>query len=281
MPADGKNPVTIIKKSNDVIRASYRLSLQEMRLLALVVLDFKSDKRHYEVSAVRFGEVYDIPQNHAYSELKEAGLKLFDRTFIEQRLNGKKLLRWVETLEYKNDSGKIEVKIAEDFMAYMQELKKNFTLMDFEEVKQFRSVHTARIYELLKSYQYKKEVIQSVEEIKALLGLDEAYSQNNLQEKVLKPAKAEINKIASVDVDFTPVKLGRKIVSYRFTIEEKPPAPEPKAKKVKNKPVPGLAGIERQLYLKVKVFNPELQESEVLKQENPLLFLQELLLKVD
>ena len=280
MPTPKKNPVTIIKKSNDVIRASYRLSLQEMRLLALVVLDFKDNQKHYEVSATRFCDVYSLSMTNAYDDLKEAGLRLFDRTFIEERLNGKKLLRWVETLEYKNDSGKVELKIAEDFMAYMQELKKNFTLMDFEEVKQFRSVHTARIYELLKSYQYKKEVVQSVEEIKALLGLGAEYSQNNIQEKILKPARKEINRIASVNVDFEPVKLGRKVVSYRFTIEEKPEAPEPK-KQPKKIRVPGLAGIERQLFMKVKVFNPELQESEVLKQANPLAYLQELLLKVD
>ena len=54
-------------------------------------------------------------------------------------------------------------------------------------------------------------------------GLPESYRDlRNLKRRVLKNSLDEINEFTDVTVDYTPIKKGRSVVGFKFTVREKP-----------------------------------------------------------
>ena len=121
-PADSQQ----LMKHNNIIRASYKLNLSEIRLLALVVRTLQPSKLNYEIHASEYSTAYNVSSDTAYRALLEASENLFDRRFTAYTDRSKKLMRWVQTVEYFKDEGRVGIKVAEDFMVYLMQLKENF-----------------------------------------------------------------------------------------------------------------------------------------------------------
>lgn len=65
----------LVTKANDLISASYRLTLQEQRLLLAAIAQVDPRKpmpSKITVTAASFSEIYGIPIRFAYTNLKEA-----------------------------------------------------------------------------------------------------------------------------------------------------------------------------------------------------------------
>jgi len=261
-PADSQQ----LMKHNNIIRASYKLNLSEIRLLALVVRTLQPSKLNYEIHASEYSTAYGVDIKTAYGALIEASENLFDRRFTAYTDKSKKLMHWVQTIEYFNEKGKVGVKIAEDFMGYLIQLKENFTVLDFNELSKLKSAYSVRIFEVLKSYQYLNTVVLSLDDIRRYFDLKKDYSQNNIQEKILKPALSQIDAVTSLEVTYEPIKEGRRIVGYRFDIKTKT------KKAVKKEKKPALAAVEFSSRLEIELFKqlqqvrPAITQEEVLKQ---------------
>lgn len=258
-PSDTQNQ---LMKHNDIIRASYKLNLSEIRLLALVVREIKPSNLYYEIHASEYSEAFNVDMDTAYTALIESSENLFDRRFTAYLSDRKRLMRWVQTIDYFPDKGKVGVKIGEDFISFLMQLKKNFTVLDFDELSKLKSAYAVRVFEILKSFQYKEKVILSLEDIRTYFDLNKDYSQNNIQEKIIKPSLSQINELTSLDVRYEPVKEGRKIVGYIFYIKTK------KIKRVMKdakKIVPPVwSSLADQLLKECKKKQPDLTKSDIL-----------------
>ncbi|MEB3881574.1 replication initiation protein [Pseudomonas guariconensis] len=93
----------LITKANDLISASYRLNLQEQRLLLAAIAQVDPRKpmpSKITVTAASFAEIYGVPIRFAYTNLKEAADSLYERDI--QTFDGKNRtrIRWVYKAAY-------------------------------------------------------------------------------------------------------------------------------------------------------------------------------------
>ena len=87
-----------------------------------------------------------------------------------------------------------------------------------------KSAFSVRIYELMKSYSFRHTITIELDELKRLLMVENVKSYVNYKDfrvKVLEKAQTEINELTDINIEFEPIKTGRKVTSIKFIIEEK------------------------------------------------------------
>ena len=221
------NDLTVVK-ANSLIEASYRLTLDEMRLLALTIgtMNPKSDQQVFEFSVSEFVNQFpDVNADRAYTQIKSAierisetlGIKTEDERHVTK-------FRWVSSQTYFKKEGRFKIALTNEIMPYLTQLKGQFTQYQLNHISGFSSVHAIRLYELFTQYKRLGERYISVEELKKWLQLEDKYDRyNNLNQWVLIPALSEINEKSDLFVGYEPIKRGRKIIGVEFNITHEKP----------------------------------------------------------
>ena len=87
-----------------------------------------------------------------------------------------------------------------------------------------KSAFSVRIYEIMRSYVYQKDVTFEINKLKSLLAVENVKSYNNFKDFrrfVLEKAQYEINEYTDINISFEPVTKGRKVVEIIFHIKNK------------------------------------------------------------
>lgn len=215
------NDLTIVK-SNSLIEASYRLTLDEMRLLALTVgtMNPKSEKQVFEFSVSEFVNQFpDVNSDRAYAQIKSAIERIADRWVKTEDERFITKFRWVSSQTYFKKEGRFKIALTNEIMPYLTQLKGQFTQYQLNHISRFSSVHTIRLYEMFTQYKKLGERYISIEDLKKWLQLEDKYDRyNNLNQWVLIPALTEINDKSDLFVEYQSIKRGRKIVGIEFNI---------------------------------------------------------------
>ncbi|MCW6761123.1 replication initiation protein, partial [Salmonella enterica] len=222
-----------VVKANSLIEASYRLTLDEMRLLALTIgtMNPKSNQQIFEFSVSEFIKQFpDVNSERAYSQIKSAIERIAERWVKTEDERHVTKFRWVSSQTYFKNEGRFKIALTNEIMPYLTQLKGQFTQYQLNHISGFTSVHTMRLYELLTQYKKMGERYITVENLKKWLQLEEKYNLwAELQRWVIKNALAEINEKSDLYVEYEPIKRGRKIVGIDFSISyEKPIKQRPK-----------------------------------------------------
>lgn len=218
-----------VVKSNKLIEASYRLTLQEQRLILACIgqIDSRKDvskQDEFKVTAREFSTFGNTPMKNAYRDLKEAAENLFERRLtFHNPSSGKTLVaRWVSSVEYNEGDGSVELCFAQRILPLISQIKGHFTKYKLEHVSNLTSVHAIRIYELCLQYLKIGSRNMPVEDLKHYLGVEDQYQEfKALNQWVLKPSLVQINKHTDIRIKVTPVRENRKIVSLKFDIDSK------------------------------------------------------------
>lgn len=220
------NDLTVVK-ANSLIEASYRLTLDEMRLLALTIgtMNPKSDQQVFEFSVSEFIKQFpDVNADRAYTQIKSAIERISERWVKTEDERHVTKFRWVSSQTYFKNEGRFRIALTNEIMPYLTQLKGQFTQYQLNHISGFSSVHTIRLYELFTQYKRLGERFITVEDLKKWLQLEEKYDRyNNLNQRVLTPALAEINEKSDLFVEYEPIKRGRKIVGVEFSITHEKP----------------------------------------------------------
>lgn len=234
----------LVVKSNALIEASYRLSLNEQRLILSCISQIRrdepvTDKIMYSISASDFAKVCDLDLKVAYQQLQSAALTLKRREVrITQEPNGvgrrKETLvaSWVQSIKYSEGNGEVKLRFNHDMLPYLTELSRCFTSYKLKNVICMSSSYGVRIYELLMQWKDLGEKEFSVENLKQLLQVENQYLQMcNFKARVLEPAIKDINKNSDMWVKCGQKKTGRKVTHliFQFGLKE-----EQKTKATKN-----------------------------------------------
>ncbi len=216
-----------VTKSNDLNEASYRLSLDERRLILLCIA--KIDSRGavpdmLTVCAKEYGQMFDLQSNHAYEQIQKASDNLYDRDIKINNPERKERMRfrWVDAIKHYDGEGKVELSFSSKVKPYLGQLKSHFTSYRLDEIKRFKSGHAIRLYELLQ--QFKKTGIReiSVQKFKQSYDIEAQYPKfAELRRRVIDPAVKEINQKSNIEVTWDPMKRGRTIHAIRFNFHEK------------------------------------------------------------
>lgn len=217
----------IAYKSNALIEASYKLTLQEQRVLLMCIGKInptdEAPKKKFELTAEEFYLAFpDVGRKHAEERLQESINRLWERTILISNNNEKRRIRWIqEEGRYFNGEGKIEIIFADSIIPYLTQLTQQFTAIAVKNVSALRRTYSIRIYELLMQFKKTGDRLISLEDCRSMLGLDDKYNKFKvLNRDLLKPAIKELNEKSDLIVSVDLVKKGREVVALHFHFKE-------------------------------------------------------------
>lgn len=220
----------VVVKANSLIEASYRLSIDEVRILALTIgtMDPKSNQKIFDFTVADFvREFPEISQDNAYKQIQGAIKRIYDRSVKTEDKDRVTEFRWVSSRTYFKKEGRFRIAMTDEVMPYLTQLKGQFTQYQLKNIAYFNSAHSIRIYELITQYRKVGEREITVEKLKEWLQVEESYSRwNNFKARVLDPAISEINEKSDLFVEVEQIKRGRSIHALKFLISPKTQAVE-------------------------------------------------------
>lgn len=232
------NTNALVVKSNALVEASFRLGLNEQRLILTCISQVRrdeilTDQVMYSISASEFSKICGVDQKTAYRELRTAALTLKRREVrITQEPNGagnhKETLisGWVQSIKYSEKDGTVRLRFNHDIIPYLSELNRSFTTYKLKNVVRMSSSYGVRIYELLTQWLAFKEREVSITWLKESLQLEKKYPNIfDFKRRVLDPAIEDINKNSDLWVKWEQRKTGRKVTHIRFSFGLKKEVP--------------------------------------------------------
>lgn len=231
-----------ITKHNSLIKASYRLSTMEIRIvlygLSLINPTSNDFPIQYKIDVKKFATFFKLDPNWLYQELKSCILdKFWEREFSYIDENGKVVKnRWLIQVCYKDDEALLEIAYNPMIKHLLQNMKSNFTSYNIARIISMKSAYAIRFYEicimeLKKDWQHKSKLEKMrkdlkfrirIEELRHVLELVDKYKIfRNFKARVLDKIKLEINKHSDIRIKYEVIKRGRSPYEIEFTINKK------------------------------------------------------------
>ena len=223
----------LVVKDNALIDASFNLSLVEQRLMLLAIVEAReiqdlTPDTPIEIKASSYREQYNTDSSEAYKQLSEATKQLFNRQFsyIDKYKSDDAITvsRWLNEATYINNKGTVVIYLNRNVISMISRLEANFTKYLLDQVSDFKSQYSIRLYELLIKY---KDIGNSkkytIEEIRSLLGIgvNEYKVLADFKKRVLDLAVKEINDKTDTTIKYEQFKEGRTISHILFKIGKK------------------------------------------------------------
>lgn len=218
----------LVLKANKLVDARQRLSLQEQRLILLLISQIRPGDESFgwfKIGIAEFAEFIGISDNkNIYSAVREAVRKLMQRVVTVDRDGIDMDLSWLYGAVY-GEKGYVHLCIHPVLKPYLLNLSSQFTKYYLSCVMHLKSCHSIRIYELLKRFEFLEEVEFDIDKFRHLMGFSENEYRlyGHFKSRVLLPSQAELQEKTDISFSVTEIKKRRKIVGLRFLI--KPNAP--------------------------------------------------------
>lgn len=227
-----------VVKSNSLIhKTRYTLTLEEQRILLYLISKIKPDDEKLAYQDINISKYCDVcgidisKYPNMYSYIKDTIQGLADKSFWIMMDNGKEiLLRWIDTAIAEKQSGVVSVKLKNELIPYLLEIKENYTQFSLLNVIAMKSKYSPRLYELLRADifrgTYNKTVIYTIKELQDKLGIADdnssSYKDNitMFRKFCIERAIEEINKYTDIFVEVEYLKTGRTIDRAKFDIRE-------------------------------------------------------------
>ena len=212
-------------KSNDLVEASYKLTLQEQRFVLACIIHLRAfdvpaeEQKTLIMTASEFYSRFsDMGRENAERELKKAVDRLWERTIVIKGNKSKREVRWLqERAEYFNGEARVEITFADSVLPYLTMLNNQFTKVTMKHVSRLSSAYSIRLYELLQQFITTGDRTIKLDDFRSMLQLDGKYAAfKELNKFVLKPAVKELNEKSDLAIAVDPIKQGRKVVSLHF-----------------------------------------------------------------
>ena len=219
-----------VVKSNELIRAQYKLSETEQQLLLTSIGKLDSTKTieknlEVKIDAREFAKFWNKKPSNVYRDLIDAESRLFERKVFYDKVNDQKnkitvKTRWISSVEYDKKNFTFTLKFADDILPCLMHLKKCFTKYGLEEIRFFKSTYSVRLFELLMQWKSKKKsLIIDVSDIRQRFGIEPSqYAKfKDFYRRCITPAIKDINAHSSIYVaQVIKHKLGRNISKLEF-----------------------------------------------------------------
>lgn len=216
-----------ITQSNELIEASYTLTLNEKRLLMLGLsgidprraLQTKEDRISFQVTVGQWAKHF--PDEKPWRAMKRAADNMMIRYVTLHPKTGRtKKISWFDSVEYIEGEGRVEILMGYSISQRLSGMIDQFTQIKLTSVQQLRSFYSVRLYELVSQFRSTGYRRISVEDFRIAMDCISTHAEMKaLKRYVLNPALKELNAKTDVQVICTDIKRGRKITGFEFLIK--------------------------------------------------------------
>jgi len=227
------NKLSIVAKSNDLIDARYKLSLNEQRLIILltsVIQPDDDDFHDYDLLVSEFAIMFGIEcVKDIHARVEETAKNLVGKRLDLSKGKEKEYVAWLSHAKYIEGKGIINISFDKSLKPYLLQLKSHFTQYRLLYVVKFKSSYSIRLYEILKSYEYLgnggvfyREF--SLVELKNIFGVEKGEYEifSNFKNRIIGTSVREINQHSDIFVSSVEyIKEGRAVSRIKFIVEPK------------------------------------------------------------
>ncbi len=224
----------LVVTSNDLVLAKYNFSLWQKRIFNYFVSQIDKDATDFTLQRIYISdlihffdagdgrEVYEIIAN-VPKQLYNSSIKVpyiseegYHR-YGEMRI----ITRYTKPEDREQGNAYIEFKFNDDLKPHLLELKRRFLRYDMQNIVGLQSVHSVRMFEILKSYEYLGEVSFEVEFLKTVLELGDKYKlYADFRRYVIDKAREDLTKYCDIFFDYQEIKKSRKVNEIVFIIRK-------------------------------------------------------------
>ena len=226
----------LVVKSNRLIEASYRLGLNEQRIILYAICRCREEQKGLfpdlpvTITADAFMKQFpSVDKSNVYGQLKEAMNALYNRsvTIHDTDPATKKArvreTRWISEKAYIDGAGHVQIVFTPEVIKYITRLEVEFTSYQLEKVGHMTSAHAVRIYELLTQHRDIGTRTLNLAWLRDVLQIEpgEYKLTANFINRIIEPSVDQINKHSDITVGYKPKKTGRAITDFVFKIRDK------------------------------------------------------------
>lgn len=214
-----------IVKSNNLIFARYSLPYNALRFLLVASSKIEKDDSDFYEYSIEVSELVQLfglkHGDHLYDEMERITDYLPSTLIKIPTKDGVKKYGLVSSAIYIEGEGIIQFSFHPDIKGYLLQLKENFTKYDLRNVLYLPNAYIIRLYEILKSQEFRKSFEISFLELKEVLGIpeDKYTLYGSFKSKVLLKAQKQLKEKTDITFTFEGVKTSRKVTHIRFTIK--------------------------------------------------------------
>lgn len=240
-----KKNIRLIVQSNELVEARYMFDTWEMRFFyffAAMIRKNDEESKKYRVWLKDIRKTYKLNNNDSYHQLREASKRLSDKSvFLNYEKDGtmrEVKHRFIKFVDYATDGQDIaynqeyiDVSIDKEILPFLLHVQKNFdpaitryTAYDFRNIIELKP-YSARIYQLLKKEEYRKEITIVIDDLKKIFNIVDEYKRfSTLYQRIIEPSLISINEHTDITVPIEKIeklKRGRRIYAIRIPIYAK------------------------------------------------------------
>lgn len=217
-----------VVKANDLIRNSrFHLSTQEQKIILYLISKIKPEDmelKEHTFELVDFisicGLCKDSGANYQYIKQTLKGLR--DKSvWIELEKGVETTLGWIDKIKFNSRSGKITIKIDDMMKPYLLQLQDHFTQYELLYTLAMKSQYSLRLYELMKSYEFRHGHTFDIDELKKALNAEKYARFPDFKRSVLDMAINEIEELSDISVSYSIEKQGRRYARIVFSVKQK------------------------------------------------------------
>lgn len=225
------NKNSLIVQSNRLIEAKYRLSVEEQKIVKILISQIQredDDFKNYEFRIKELAEMLEMNHKDPYGVLRTITKRLMTRALEFFNPETQTLLQasWLSSAEYQQGQGTVALCFDPKLKPLLLQLQSYFTKYEIGQVMQFKGQYTIRFFEFRKSFigKNQKEVTFTLKELRETLGLNkEEYKQFfDFKKRVLEPARLELGEKTGKAFQWSVIRQGHggKITGVRFVFDE-------------------------------------------------------------
>jgi len=226
----------MVAQHNEYVRKSrFDLSVAEQKAVAYICSLIKPVKdkdrdtipfqTEYEFEILDYANVCGIAKcGRLYIDTKAVFERLMQRIIQIDTRDGTILLAWLTEAFIPKEAGLVKLILNIKLEPYLHALSSNRTQYALLNILAMRSKYSIRIYELMRSFAFEKEVTYKFDEFKYRLAVNEIKTYNrfcDFKRRVIDPAIEEINHLTDLIITYEVTRKSNIVTHIKFNIREK------------------------------------------------------------
>jgi plasmid replication initiation protein len=222
----------LVVKTNAMVRASYRLSLFEQKMVLFAIARAREEERGLFadqpllIQAADFAEFWGMERDQTYQLLKDGLRTLFKRELMVFEPDRVTHSRWISQASYMEKQGAVSLIFAPEIIRHISRVNgalSSYTKYQLENIGKLTSAHAVRIYEMMSEFADLGSRKVTLMQFRVSLDLMHEYpSIKDFKKWVIDVAVAQINEHTDLQISYEQIKKGRVVDGFNFQIKRKP-----------------------------------------------------------